>query len=728
MWRPDSSLGTLTATGIAWAAGKRRHRGRDRGRTAPSGGASEGGAAETAANTTGLPDHFGRLAALLVAAVVAAYQPVWQAGFVWDDPAHVTRTQLRSVEGLVRIWADLDATQQYYPLTHSMFWVQHRLWGDDPLGYHLVNVALHAVNALLLLVLLSRLRVPGATLAAFVFALHPVMVESVAWVTELKNTLSGLLYLVAALAYLRFDRTRQGRWYAVALGLFLLGLASKTVVATLPGALLVVFWWQRGRLEWRRDAWPLVPFFLLGTVAGLFTALVERHLIGAEGAEFEFSVIERLLIAGRVPWFYLGKLLWPFELSFIYPRWEVRQTAWWQYAYLLATVLALGLAWRYRHRTRAPLATLLFFGGTLLPVLGFVNVYPFIFSLVADHFQYLASLGPITLVAAGCAVLAGRLDRSWTLAMAALLLAGLATLTWRQARLYHDRETLWLDTLAKNPTCWLAHNNLGKLLLESERVAEAIPHFEAAIGVRPHHVEAHTNLGVAKAVSGSPREAIPHFHDALRYNPQFAMAHNNLGLALGKIDQLPEAIGHLQEALRLDPDYPEAHYNLGLALIRDDRPAEAADHFRHAVRQNPAYAKAHHALGQVSLRLGQTAEAGQHYAEAVRLAPDEAGPLNDLAWLRATAADAALRDGQSAVRLAQRAVQLSGRKEAGILDTLAAAYAESGRWAEAVATAEEALALARQTGPPPLAADLQKRRDQFRARQPWREPPAARSP
>ena len=246
---------------------------------------------------------FGWLAVLLVALVVAAYQPVWDAGIVWDDDAHLTRPELRSLAGLVQIWADLDATQQYYPLTHSGFWIQHRLWGAHPLGYHLVNVALHAANALLVLLLLRRLRIPGAELAAFVFALHPVMVESVAWITELKNTLSGLFYLSAALVYLRFDRSRRSDSYALAFFLFFLGLCSKTVTASLPGALLVIFWWQRGRLGWRRDFLPLLPFFVLATVAGLLTAWVERHFIGAEGSDFDIALIERFLIAGRATWF-----------------------------------------------------------------------------------------------------------------------------------------------------------------------------------------------------------------------------------------------------------------------------------------------------------------------------------------------------------------------------------------------------------------------------------------
>lgn len=256
-------------------------------------------------------------AVVLFVVVFLAYLPAWHGGFIWDDDAHVTRPKLRCWEGLFRIWFEPGATQQYYPLVHGTFWLEHWLWGDDPTGYHLVNLALHAGSAFLVALILRRLAVPGAFLAAVVFALHPVHVESVAWITEMKNTLSAVFYLSAMLCYLRFDENRGGRWYAAALGLFLLALLSKTVTATLPAALLVIFWWRRGRLDWRSDVLPLAPFLLLGAVSGLFTAWVERTINGAEGAEFQFSLVERCLIAGRAIWFYLGKLLWPADLIFI---------------------------------------------------------------------------------------------------------------------------------------------------------------------------------------------------------------------------------------------------------------------------------------------------------------------------------------------------------------------------------------------------------------------------
>ena len=339
--------------------------------------------------------------AALAAAVLIAYWPALAGGLLWDDQGHVTRPELQSLAGLGRIWGEFGATQQYYPVLHSAFWIEHRLWGDTTLGYHVLNVLLHATAACQFLVLLRRLAVPGAALAAVLFALHPVCVESVAWISEQKNTLSLVFYLAAALVYLRFDTDRRPRDYLLAGGLFVLGLLTKTVTATLPAALLVVFWWRRGRLEWQRDVLPLLPWFALGAGSGLVTAYFERVLIGAQGANFNLSLVQRGLLAGRVFWFYLGKLAWPAELIFIYPRWTVDATAPGQWLGLIAALGLLGgLAW-WSRRSRGPLAAAFLFAGALFPVLGFFNVYPFVFSYVADHFQYLASLPVFALIAAG---------------------------------------------------------------------------------------------------------------------------------------------------------------------------------------------------------------------------------------------------------------------------------------------------------------------------------------
>ncbi|MGA2508568.1 MAG: hypothetical protein ABSF80_13955, partial [Chitinispirillaceae bacterium] len=342
---------------------------------------------------------------LLLAVTFLAYRPAWNGQPVWDDDGHMTKPELRSAEGLVRIWTQFGATQQYYPLVHTVFWLEYHLWGKSTVGYHLLNILLHFFSALLLVRILRRLGIPGeaAWLAGGIFALHPVMVESVAWITELKNTLSGVFFLGAALAYLKFDHGHKKKHYVIALLLFLCGLFAKSVIVTLPAALLVVFWWKRGRIEWKRDVAPLVPFFVIGIISGLFTAWVERRFVGAVGSEFSFTVIDRCLIAGRAVWFYLYKLLWPANLIFIYPRWHIDSFAVWQYLFPAAFLLAAVLFWRLRSRSRAPLAVLLYFTITLFPALGFFNVYPFRYSFVADHFQYLASIGPIA-AAAACIV------------------------------------------------------------------------------------------------------------------------------------------------------------------------------------------------------------------------------------------------------------------------------------------------------------------------------------
>ena len=347
----------------------------------------------------------------------AAYFPALMGGLLWDDAGHVTRPDLQSWSGLARIWFEVGATQQYYPLLHSAFWLEHRFWGEATFGYHLVNVLWHATSACLLVAILRRLMVPGAVLAAFFFALHPVGVESVAWIAEQKNTLSTVFYLAAALAWLRFEDERRSARYAAATLWFVAALLTKTVTATLPAALLVIAWWRRGRLSWRGDVLPLLPWFAVGVGAGLFTAWFERTSIGAQGADFNLGLVERGLLAGRIFWFYLGKLVWPADLMFFYPRWHVDAAAVWQYLFPVAALALVGglVWWTRRGRGRGLLAAALLYGGTLFPVLGFMNVYPFVFSYVADHFQYLASLSFFALIAAGLmgAGRSGRFGLPW---------------------------------------------------------------------------------------------------------------------------------------------------------------------------------------------------------------------------------------------------------------------------------------------------------------------------
>mgnify|MGYP001549531354 FL=1 len=536
----------------------------------------------TVTPTGGLPSWLA--IAVLAAVTLAAYWPALTAGFVWDDNAHVTAPALRSLAGLRRIWFEVGATQQFYPLLHTAFWIEHRLWGDAPLGYHLLNIALHVGAACLFALVLRRLTIPGAWLAAAIFALHPVHVESVAWISEQKNTLSTLFYLGATLAYLRFDVWRRPTHYALASGLFVLALSTKTVTASLPAALLVIFWWQRGRLAWRRDVAPLLPWFTLSVAAGVLTAWIERKLIGAEGAAFALAPIQRLELAGRALAFYLGKLLWPSGLIFIYPRWSLDPASVGQWIPSLGTVGVAAWLWHRRASSRAGLAAFLFFTGSLFPALGFFNLFPFTYSFVADHFQYLASLGVIALAGAALARLAGGHRFAGGMLVASLLLI-LGTLTWRQSRTYHDASTLFRTTIARNPACWMACNNLGKeFLANPAQISAAIPLFERALQLRPDYAEAESNLGLALTQTGRPREAIPHLEKSLRLKPGLYQTHNNLGIALASAGRAQEALAAFAEAARLNPYLPNIQENWGKALLLLDRQPEAAEHFAAAAR------------------------------------------------------------------------------------------------------------------------------------------------
>ncbi len=600
-----------------------------------------------------LPWPAGWICVLIFVVTVLVYLPVLNGGFIWDDAGHVTRPDLQSFTGLGRIWFEIGATQQYYPLLHSAFWVEHQIWGDSPLGYHLLNVLLHATGACLFGLLLRRLAVPGAWLAALLFALHPVCVESVAWIAEQKNTLSLVFYLAAALAYLRFDDQRRGQWYVLATGWFALALLTKTVTATLPAALLVIFWWRRGRLDWRRDVVPLLPWFVLATVSGLLTAQFEREIIGAQGAEFSLNVIQRCLLAGRVIWFYLGKLVWPSELVFIYPRWTVDAAQAWQWGFPLGAIsLLAGLVW-WQRRQRGPLAAGLLFAGTLFPVLGFVNVYPFIFSFVADHFQYLASLAVFALAAAGLMKLFVRLPRWVGLMAGVTLLTGLGGLTWLQGGMYRDVFVLYQTTLDRNPACWMAHNNLAMALTNTGRVAEAITHLEAALKLRPGFAEAESNLGDDLTRLGRPREAMPHFAEALRLQPGYAEAHNNFGGALMADNRLPESLVQFELAVKFRPNFAEAEHNVGLALAKLDRTAEAIPHFERAVQLKPGYAEAELSWAIALMLTDRFPEAVPHFEKAIALDPDAIEPRNTYgrALVRAGRFDEAVGQYENALRL-----------------------------------------------------------------------------
>ena len=498
----------------------------------------------------------------LAGLALLAYWPVLECGYIWDDDQYVTNNRVvQEPSGLVPIWCRVGATPQYYPLVFSTFWVEYRLWGLHPLGFHLTNVALHALNAIFVWQLLRRWHPGAAWWVAALFAVHPVHVESVAWITERKNVLSGFFYLAAFLSYLRFYDGRGWHNYLLAFVLFGAALLSKSVTASLPAAILVVLWWRNGRLR-AVDVGSLIPFFVIGIASGLHTAWIEREIVGARTVDLNWSWLERLLIAGRVPWLYLEKLVWPWPLMLFYPRWQVDPAKLVSWLFPVATLLLIGGLWHWRDRLgRLPLACVLFFGGTLFPVLGLVPVYPMRFSITADHFQYLASLGPLVLV--GTALARWEKSSRWEGRLAGTFgLLVFVAICWHQIQDYRDEATLWTRTLAKNSDCYLCHVNLAVL---SER-KDAERHYRKAIELAPRFERAWHSLGVELLNQERPAEAIPCFQQALKLFPEYPESHFALSQAYEDLGDLDLAVEHARQSLAMRPT-AKKHANLGRLLI-----------------------------------------------------------------------------------------------------------------------------------------------------------------
>jgi tetratricopeptide (TPR) repeat protein len=704
-------------------------------------------------------------ALLLVTLVFIAYVQVFRAGFIWDDESHLTRNPcVIGPLGLKEIWTTAQAV--YYPLVLTTFWVLHKFVGLNPLSFHVLNVLLHAISAILLWRVLRILEVRGAWLGAALWALHPVMVQSVAWVTELKNTQSCVFYLLSVLFFLKWKdqgaavsrlqrRPEDRRFLVFALSLlfFLLATLSKPSVVMLPFVLALCVWWLRGNIRWR-DALALVPFALISVVASAWTIWEQRFHARAVGPDWVQTFPERLIIAGKAIWFYLGKLALPHPLIFIYPRWKIDSSTVVAYLPLLAAIAGVVALWFIRAKwSRALFFAAAYYVVSLFPVLGFFSVYFFRYSFVSDHFQYLASMGPLALTGAGIATLLGRLygtqadfmshpravPRSGSTivtsrsrlglsgALCGILLVSLGFLTWRQTAQYHDLSALYTATLKKNPGCWMAHYNLGILLSEQGEADQAIDHYQQAVALRPEYAEAHYNLGRLLVERGQLADAIAHYERTAAINPADAEAQNNLGVTLFGVGRADDAITHYQKALGIRPDYAEAscnlanaliakgdldgaiaqykaclaaipdqeeaQYNLASALLREGRTDEAIVEYQKVLHGHPESADAHANLGIALLAKGRARDAMAEYTKALQISPENLPALSNLAWLLATSSDSSLRNGSEAVRLAERAESTSSRsdKHSTVLRILAAAYAEAGQFGEAKETAQHAL-------------------------------------
>lgn len=603
----------------------------------------------------------------LAVVTLLAYRPVWDGTPLMDDDAYlIAKPELRSVSGLVKIWTEPQTSpqghlRQYHPLVNTVFWLADKGWGDAMTGYHLLNLFLHLTAALLFWKILRQLAIPGAWLAAAIFVLHPVQVDSVAWIAEIKNTLSAVFFFACIAAYLKFTETKAPKFYALSLILFLVGLLAKGTVGMAAIVLPILFWWKQGELNWKRDLRPLLPFVCAGVVSGIATVWMERKFGGAEGAAFAFSFLDRVLIAGRAFWFYLGKAVWPTNLLFVYPRWTTDPHVWSQYLFPVAVLVLFAGAWSLRNECRWFLTSFLIFTALLFPFLGFFNLVFFRLSFVSDHFQYFAILGLIVPLAAGAEVCLTGLrgtKRMVGYGLVIAIVAVLAILTAQHSPAYHDYRTCWNTVVKQNPDHWMSQV------------------FQASAALREEDLNG----------------ALVHWRTALKNSPASPAIQSELVRSIGDVYSKQglgdQAISEFERALTMFPDFPEAHHDLANALRRK----------------------------------GLYHDAVTHYEKALRLEPDSLLTLNNLGWLLATCPDASVRDGSRAVEVARKAERLTRQGDPMILHTLAAAYAEHGEFDRAIETVEQALELAEQQRQEPLIRAIPYELSLYRDGQPFHEP------
>ena len=639
-------------------------------------------------------------ALLLFFLALAAYSPVLPGNFIMDDHRLVeSDNPLVTGEFTPRnIWFQTDFT-----LSTLGFWLERLAWGGHPAGYHAVNILLHGLSAVLLWRVLRRLKIPGAWLAGALFALHPVAVNSVARIAELKNTLSLPFFLLSLWAYLQYEavalyRNPQARpprswaglfWYQLAFVAFLLALLAKTSTVVLPALLLALALWQRRRLT-RLDCWHSLPLFALAVTFGLMSVWFQKHQALADAGQVLAPVgfATRLAIAGRVYWFYLAKALLPLNLNLVYPVWKTDASTLAAWLPLLLAGAGAAVCWRFRQDWgRHGLLLLAGFGICLFPSLGLFDAQFLTRWQVSDHLQYLPLIIPVSAVAAAAAAWSGK---KLFPGVAVVLLAAGFLLTMERANVFATEEALMRDTLAKNPAAADAHNDLGSILAQRQNFSAAVDEFNAAFAENPEDPNIRLNLGQAMAMQGRLAAAAEHYQAALQFRPGDALTHLKYGQILMQQGKIRPAILQLQAGIIFQKrGRPAADTRIQLAALYYQ-----TGHYRHAAAQ---------------LRL------------AIQTETNSVDALNNLAWILATCPNHRLRSGPEAVTAAERACELTGFQSATPVSTLAAAYAEAGRFPEAVNTANRALQLQNATGNFQQAAVNQQLLAFYQAGRPFHE-------
>ena len=664
---------------------------------------------------------------VLVLITILVYLPCLRGPFVWDDRIWTIDAEwlMSGQYGLWQIWTNPTVLQQYFPVTATSFWLDYHLWRFNSLPYHIENVLLHALSCVLFWRCLLKLQVPSAWFAAALLAMHPVMVESVAWITERKNVLSMPLFLSAILAYGSYmnwwmnDVKQSKRKYLIALILFVLALLAKVTTFVFPPTLLLIAWWKRGRIDLHRDIRPALPFFCVAIAIGMLVEWLERNHVGARGKDFEIAFADQIVLSGQVFWFYLGKLIWPQSLCCIYNRWTVDSGEWSQWIAIVGVLVVTGLVFRLRERIgRGTITAILFYAGGLAPVLGFLGVYGMRFSWVADRWAYLPSLAFFAVIATSLSRVKNNRLRY---VLMLFILLSIGTLTWKQAANYQSLDRFWQSAIAGNSSPWKAENDYGAALLEEARIEEAIVHFGKAINIEPNEPDSHVNLGNAYLRSGQRETAMKVWENALERWPEIAIIHYNMSRALMELGRVDEAISRLKHAIELAPRMSVAHLALADILVLQGQLDDAETHYNKTLEIRPEHPGANFGMGNLMFRRGDPGKALGFYQRTLDRMPDQTQAMANCAWIMSTSNRPELRNGARAVELSEKCVALTNESDPAMLSSLASSYAEMERYTEAARVANKAIQFAEAQGRMGLANNLRNELSFYQAGKPFRE-------
>jgi len=567
---------------------------------------------------------------LLIILCLGVYASSCKNGFIWDDDDYVyNNSYIQNAEGLKYIWLSRK-TPQYYPIIFTMFWLEHKLWGLNPFGYHVVNLIFHIINALLLFLILQKLCPGFAFPVALLFAIHPIQVETVAWITERKNIMALFFFQLALLAYLRFDRVGNIKSYLIVIGFFICALLSKSISVCFVFIPVLYKWFKDNKVNFREIKISL-PLIFIGFLAAINTIYMEFYHVGARGVDWSLSLLGRFILSGRIALFYIYKVCFPFKFMFFYPRWSVDVTIWWQWIFSISVISFLIFLFYYRrHIGRAAIVLFSFYIISIFPALGFFNVYPMIYSFVADHFSYLSMPWLLLLICSSTYFIFDKLSNRFLFLKSylgkisgwlifSIIIISMCVKSQALTRNYNNIFIFWKDSIAKNPQSWMAYNNLGLAYARAGKDQEAIANYKKSIEINPKYVQAYNNLGLAFGRRGEHKQAIDYYRKALEINPDSAETYNSLGLIYDSLGEFNKARGYYEKSIEIKPNYIYAYNNLGLLYDSLGQQSKAVVVLIKAIKINSNYAEIYNTLGIVNYHQEKYKEAVSNYQRAIEI-------------------------------------------------------------------------------------------------------------